>query len=76
MSITHSHRNTTASVLAGLFATTVLVLAASPAHATRIPADPIAFVPTPMAVAHIVNEGHASSIRAALHDLGSDRAGQ
>jgi hypothetical protein len=70
---TIQHRTST---LAALFTLTVLALVPSPAQATRIPADPIAFVPTPMALSQLVTDGHASNVRSALDELSADRAGQ
>jgi hypothetical protein len=71
----HSLR-TAATVLSGLFAVTVLALIPAPAQASRIPADPITFVPTPTGLAHLVTDGHASNVRSALAELRADRAGQ
>ena len=59
----------------GLFAITAVVLAPSPAQATRIPADPVAFVPTPVALAQMTNDAHAANVRAALQELRSDVGG-
>jgi hypothetical protein len=69
------HR-TTSTVVAGIFGLTLLALAPAPADATRIPADPMAFVPTPTALTQLVSDGHATNVRAALQELQSDRAGQ
>ena len=73
----HSHHRTTITVLSGLFALTMLAMVPAPALATRIPADPVVtFVPTPAALSHLVTDGHASNVRAALQDLWSDQAGK
>jgi hypothetical protein len=72
---THSHR-TASTVVAGIFGLTLLALAPAPANATRIPADPITFVPTPTALAQLVTDGHAANVRAAIQELRSDVAGQ
>jgi hypothetical protein len=69
------HR-TTSTVVAGIFGLTLLALVPAPAQATRIPADPMAFVPTPTALTQLVSDGHATNVRAALQELQSDRAGQ
>lgn len=71
----HTHRIAT-TVLAGLFGLTVLALVPAPAQASRIPADPITFVPTPTSLSQLVSDGHASNVRAALQDLWSDQAGK
>jgi hypothetical protein len=68
--------HTVATVLAGLLGVTVLALIPAPAQASRIPADPMAFVPTPTALSQLVTDGHASSVRSALQDLWADRAGR
>jgi hypothetical protein len=72
----HSHHRTATTVVAGLFGLTVLALAPAPAQASRIPADPMAFVPTPTALTQLVTDGHASNVRAALQELWSDQAGR
>jgi hypothetical protein len=69
------HR-TASTVVAGIFGLTLLALAPAPADATRIPADPITFVPTPTALAQLVTDGHAANVRAAIQELRSDVAGQ
>jgi len=72
----HSHHRTATTVLAGIVGLTVLALAPAPAQASRIPADPMAFVPTPTALTQLVTDGHASNVRSALQDLWSDQAGR
>jgi hypothetical protein len=75
MFTTLSHPHLTARIAAGLFAITALALAPSPAQATRIPADPIAFVATPVALVQMTNDAHAANVRAALQELRSDVGG-
>jgi hypothetical protein len=75
MSTFRIHHRTTTTALAGLFALTVLGLAPAPAQATRIPADPIAFVATPVALVQMTNDAHAANVRAALQELRSDVGG-
>lgn len=68
------HRITTsAATLIGLAA---FVLTPAVAQASRIPADPVAFVPTPSAVAQLVTGGHAANVIAALSDHLDDLAGR
>jgi hypothetical protein len=75
MFTTLSRPRITTRIAAGLFAMTALALAPSPAQATRIPADPVAFVPTPVALAQMTIDAHAASVRAALQELRSDVGG-
>ena len=70
---THHRITTATATLIGLAA---FVLAASVAQASRIPADPVAFVPTPSAVAQLVSGGHAANVIAALSDHLDDLAGR
>ena len=72
----NTHRHTAAAVMSGLFALTALALVPAPANASRIPADPVTFVPTPTATSQLVAGGHASNVQAALQDLWSDHAGK
>ena len=72
----HSRHRAATTVLAGVLGLTVLALAPAPAQASRIPADPMTFVPTPTALAQLVSDGHASNVRSALQDLWSDQAGR
>lgn len=72
---THTHRTAT-TLAAGAVALTGLLLAPAPAQASRIPADPITFVATPLLLAQMTTEAHTASVRAALQDLQSDWAGQ
>jgi hypothetical protein len=68
------HRITTsAATFIGLAA---FVLTPAVAQASRIPADPVAFVPTPSAVAQLVTGGHAANVIAALSDHLDDVAGR
>jgi hypothetical protein len=76
MTTTQSDHHTATATLAALFTLTVLALVPAPAQASRIPADPMAFVPSPTALSQLVADGHASSVRSALDDLSADRAGQ
>ncbi|MGY2874647.1 hypothetical protein ACVW00_001837 [Marmoricola sp. URHA0025 HA25] len=69
--IAHTQRSF-AVAAAGLFALTALLLA-SPAQATKLPADPMTFVGTPIALAQLVNDSHATNVWAALADLRSGR---
>ena len=55
------------SVLAGTFALSVLVL--TPAHASRLPADPLGAVVAPVATTQLVTDTHAASVRVAIADL-------
>jgi hypothetical protein len=75
METTFSHRRTTTSV-AALIGAAAFVLAPTVAQASRIPADPVAFVPTPTAVAQLVTSGHAANVIAALTDHLADLAGK
>jgi len=76
MNTIHIHHRTATTVLSGLFALTVLALVPAPANAVLMPSDPDTFVPTPTALSHLVTDGHASNVRAALQDLWSDQAGK
>lgn len=68
------HRiSTSAAALIGMAA---FVLAPAVAQASRIPADPVAFVPTPSAVTQLVTSGHAANVIAALSDHLDDLAGR
>ena len=69
--LTHIQRPSTA-IQAGLLAAAALLLAA-PAQASRIPADPMTFAGTPVAVSQLVNGAHAASVWAALEDLRAGR---
>jgi len=75
MNTIHTHR-AASTVLGSLFALTVLALVPAPAQAMRIPSDPDLFVPAPTSLSHLVTDGHASNVRAALQDLSNDRAGK
>jgi hypothetical protein len=68
------HRITTSA--AALIGAAAFVLTPAVAHASRIPADPVAFVPTPSAVAQLVTSGHAANVIAALSDHLDDLAGR
>jgi hypothetical protein len=57
------------SLLAGAFALSVLVLAPSSAHASRLPADPLGTLVTPLASTQLVTDAHAASVQAAIADL-------
>jgi hypothetical protein len=72
---THTHRTAT-TLAAGAVALTGLLLAPARAQASRIPADPITFVATPLVLAQMTADAHTASVRAALQDLQSDRSGQ
>jgi hypothetical protein len=72
--ITTTRRITTAT--AAMIGLAAFVLAPSIAQASRIPADPVAFVPTPTAVAQLVSGGHAANVIAALNDHLDDLAGR
>jgi hypothetical protein len=72
---THTHRTAT-TLAAGAIALTGLLLAPTPAQASRIPADPITFVATPLALAQMTADAHATNVRSALRELQSDRSGQ
>jgi hypothetical protein len=71
--ITANHR--ISATVAGLVGLAAFLLAA-PAQATRIPADPVAFIATPVLQTQLVTAGHAANVRAALADLLGDVAGQ
>ena len=60
---------------AGLLCLTTVLLSAVPARASRLPADPIAFAPTPTLVAQLVHDSQAAHVRAALADVLSDHSG-
>jgi hypothetical protein len=64
-----SQRKAISITAAGLFALTTLVLAPTPAQASRLPSDPIVFVAAPVAVAQPSGDSHAASMRALLADL-------
>lgn len=64
------HRVTTSA--AALIGVAAFLLTPAVAQASRIPADPVAFVPTPSAVAQLVTSGHASNVWTALQDLRDD----
>jgi hypothetical protein len=72
---THTNRTAT-TIAAGAVALTGLLLVPAPAQASRIPADPITFVATPLALAQMTADAHATNVRSALQDLQSDRSGQ
>lgn len=55
-----------------LLALTSLALLPAPAHAIRIPADPVAFVTTPVLLAQLTTSGHAASVWAAIEELRAD----
>jgi hypothetical protein len=76
MNTIHIHHRITTTVLSGLFAVTVLALVPATAEASRIPADPIMFVPTPVQLSQLVATTHASNVRAALQDHRADVAGK
>ena len=64
------HRSTTFASCA-LITLATLALPAASADASRLPADPIAFVGTPAPLARFVIETQAIHVRAALADLHS-----
>jgi hypothetical protein len=68
---TFPHRFTT-TILAGLFGIAAVALVPAAAQASRIPADPVAFVPTPVQLTQMVTNAHASNVWAALQDLRTD----
>jgi hypothetical protein len=68
----NSHRTIAA---AGFVCLTTILLAPVPAHASRLPADPLTFVGTPTVLSRVVNDAHAANVRAALDDLRADHAG-
>jgi hypothetical protein len=70
--ITSTQHRIAATVAAAFLGATVLALTPSAAHATRLPADPITFVGTPVLLAQLVTEGHAATVRAAIQELRSD----
>jgi hypothetical protein len=74
METTATRRITTAT--ATLIGLAAFVLAPSVAQASRIPADPVAFVPTPSSLAQLVTDGHAANVIAALSDHLGDLAGR
>jgi hypothetical protein len=57
-----------AAALAGGVALFLLVLSPA-AHASRLPADPLAFAPTPFVASQLVADSHAASVQAALADV-------
>lgn len=46
------------------------------AQATRLPADPMTFVVTPILQSRLVADAHAANIRSELQDLMTDLAGR
>ena len=70
--ITRTQHRTSTIVAAAFLGATFLALTPAAAHATRIPADPIAFVGTPVLLAQLVESGHAATVRAAIQELRSD----
>jgi len=70
--ITLTQHRITSTAVAGLFALAALMFAA-PANASRIPADPMTFVGTPVALSQLVNDSHAANVWAALADLRAGR---
>jgi hypothetical protein len=72
--IHHQHRTVSAAV-AGLI-TLAALLVAAPAHASRIPSDPLAFLPTPTQASRLVAGTHASNVRTAIESFWSDLSGR
>jgi len=69
---TRTEHRTRIIVAAAFLGATFIALTPATAHATRLPADPVAFVGTPLVLAEMVTEGHAAVVRAALEELRSD----
>lgn len=57
------------AVLVGGFVLSLLTLTPSPAHASRLPADPLVFAATPVTASQLVTGAHAASVQAALADV-------
>jgi len=73
MEITTCTQHRTAVTLAAAFlGATLIALTPAAAHASRLPADPIAFVGTPVSLAQLVTDGHAETVWAAIEELRSD----
>jgi hypothetical protein len=71
-SITTTQPRITTTILAGLFAVAAVAFVPAAAQASRIPADPVAFVPTPVLLSQLVTDSHASSVWTALQELRAD----
>jgi len=69
---TRTQHRTSTIVAAAFLGAAFLALTPTAAHASRLPADPIAFVGTPVSLAELVTEGHAATVRAAIDELRSD----
>ena len=74
--ITNTQHRITTTVLAGLFCIATVAFIPAAAQASRIPADPVAFVPTPVQLSQLVTNGHASVVWASMQELRDDVDGQ
>jgi len=72
METTTTHHRITTTIMAGFFALAAIAFVPAAAQASRIPADPVAFVPTPSSLAQLVTDGHAANVWTAIEELRAD----
>jgi hypothetical protein len=65
----HRTHHRTHALAAALLAVTAVALSTGPAHASRLPADPLALVGAPAPMARFVLAAQADHVWAALEDI-------
>jgi hypothetical protein len=66
-----THRRTSALLASALFAIAAVASTPGAAHASRLPADPLTFVGTPVSLDRVVLDAHAANVWAAVLELHS-----